>query len=447
MPVEYLTPGVYVEEIESGLKPIAGVGTSTAGIIGEVADNVTMPPQPGKVRKEPAVDKEGKPVLKDGKPVLRAVDKDGKPVLDDNGTQLKDNNGNPLRPAFVPYTLAPALEPRLITSWEQFKNNFGDFQEGNKRLAHAVYGFFDNGGTRAWVSRVPLGAKNVDIYRQALDKFHGIDEIALLVIPGASVEVQTFMLSHCENVYLRDRFAILDGQPVTELTKSAIQGGLRDSSYGAIYYPWIQVFDPVTGARDYVPPSGHIAGLYAFVDSAYGVHKAPANETIRGALGVGVKPLNGEATEVLISKADQAGLNPHDINAIRKFDGNIKVWGAHTLLGEENSEWRYINVRRLFLFIEKSIDHGTQWVVFQPNDQQLWGKITREISDFLRRVWRSGALFGATESEAFFVKCDASNNPPEVRAAGQCIIDIGVAPVKPAEFVIFRITQWEPKAG
>jgi hypothetical protein len=178
------------------------------------------------------------------------------------------------------------------------------------------------------------------------------------------------------------------------------------------------------------------------VDAERGVHKAPANEVIRGALGVGVRDAGGAETEVLVSKAEQAGLNPDGVNVIRKFQGDIQIWGARTLATRVNSEWRYINVRRLFLFLRKSIDHGTQWVVFEPNDLALWGKITRDVSDFLRRVWRSGALFGATENEAFFVKCDETNNPREVRDAGQVIIDIGVAPVKPAEFVIFRISQW-----
>jgi phage tail sheath protein FI len=410
MPVEYLTPGVYVEEVDSGLKPIAGVGTNTAGIIGEAADNVTMPPQPGKFQKDAA-----------GNP---AKGPDGKLVP-------------------LPYTVAPAGIPQLVTSWEQFKNKFGDFQPGNSRLAHAVYGFLNNGGTRAWIARVPPGA-DPKAYQGVLDEFHGIDEIALVVVPGASRDVQDMVLNHCEDEYLQDRFAILDGQPVTDLTKEAIQGGLRDSDhgYGAIYYPWIEVYDPVTNAHEYVPPSGHIAGIYARVDEERGVHKAPANELIRGALGVGVNPVNGPATPMVLSKADQAGLNPHGINVLRKFDGDIRVWGARTLATDVNAEWRYINVRRLFLFVRKSIDHGTQWVVFEPNAPPLWGNIRRDVSDFLRRVWRSGALFGATESDAFYVKCDETNNPPEVRDAGQVIIEIGIAVVKPAEFVIFRISQW-----
>jgi phage tail sheath protein FI len=192
------------------------------------------------------------------------------------------------------------------------------------------------------------------------------------------------------------------------------------------------VFDPATNDNIVVPPAGHVAGVYARVDGLRGVHKAPANEVIRGALGV----------ETLVSKAGQAGLNPDDINVIRKFDGNITVFGAHTLAGREDAEWRYVNVRRLFLFLRESIDEGTQWVVFEPNDPSLWAKITRNVTAFLTNVWRAGALFGSTPQEAFYVKCDAETNPPEVRELGQVVTEIGVAVVKPAEFVIFRISQW-----
>src|SRR5262249_48954262 len=157
------------------------------------------------------------------------------------------------------------------------------------------------------------------------------------------------------------------------LTKAAIQGGVRDSSYGAIYFPWIEVFDPATTQNILVPPSGHLAGIYARVDTTRGVHKAPANEVIRGALGV----------QAPLSKEDQAGLNPEGINIIRQFNGNITVWGARTLASGQDPEWVYINVRRLFLFLRDSIQAGTQWVVFEPNDYSLWAKIIRNVTAFL----------------------------------------------------------------
>jgi phage tail sheath protein FI len=393
---QYLSPGVYVEEVPSGGAPIAGVGTSTAGFIGQTADQVNVP---------------------------------GEFAEDGSGEKLVDSLGDPIP---VKHDAPPQGEPQLITSWESFKRRFGDFHQdnNNKTLAHGVYGFFKNGGTRCWVSRVQDASKTKPV-TDALASFNAIDEIAIVAVPGAlDKAIQTAILDHCEKT--GDRFAILDGQRATTYTPAAIQGGVRGSNYGALYFPWIQVFDPVTGGNDYVAPSGHLAGVYARVDTERGVHKAPANAVIRGALGV----------ENRLSKADQDGLNPDGINVIRAFNGNITVWGARTLGGDDNGEWKYISVRRLFLFLRESIDEGTQWVVFEPNTPDLWAKITRNITAFLTNVWRSGALFGNTAQEAFYVKCDAELNPPEVRDLGRVVTEIGVAVAKPAEFVIFRISQW-----
>ena len=393
---QYLAPGVYVEEVESGAKPIAGVGTSTAGFVGIVADGVTMPLLPGRTGKK-----------------------------SDGSTEPNDF-----------YKVAAAGIAKLVTSWEEFRTAFGDIQADNSILAHAVYGFLNNGGTRCWVVRVVKGSDDgatTTALTKALEQFKAIDEIALVAVPGSTSDaVQKAVIDHCESEFLQDRFAILDGRPTDTLTKAAIQGATPDSSYGAIYFPWIEVFDPATNGPLVVPPSGHIAGVYARVDSTRGVHKAPANEVIRGALDV----------EVRVSKEQQAGLNPDDINVIRRFDGNITIWGARTLAGKEDAEWKYINIRRLFLFLRESVDEGTQWVVFEPNDTSLWAKITRNVTAFLTGVWRDGALFGATPQEAFFVKCDADTNPPDVRDQGQVVTEVGVAVVKPAEFVIFRISQF-----
>jgi phage tail sheath protein FI len=394
---QYLSPGVYVEEIEGGAKPIAGVGTSTAGFIGEVADSVDMPPQPGKF----------------------VLDSLGEPVLDSLG-----------EPTPIYFDLAPAAEPQLVTSWEQFKNTFGDYQSGNQTLAHGVYGFFNNGGTRCWITRL-TDATDTTAVTNALQQFEAIDEIAIAAVPAAlDANIQSAVLDHCEN--MGDRFAILDGQRVSTFTPDNIQGSVRDSNYAALYFPWISVYDPVSKGNILVAPSGHMAGIYSRVDNERGVHKAPANVVIRGAVGV----------ESRLSKSDHDGLNPQGINVIRAFDSNITVWGARTLGGDANTEWKYINVRRLFLFLRESIDEGTQWVVFEPNTSNLWSKITRNVTAFLTNVWRAGALFGSTPQEAFFVKCDAETNPPEVRDLGQVVTEIGVAVVKPAEFVIFRISQW-----
>jgi phage tail sheath protein FI len=199
----------------------------------------------------------------------------------------------------------------------------------------------------------------------------------------------------------------------------------------ALYYPWIEVMDPLTRRPITIPPSGHIAGVWARVDEQRGVHKAPANEVLMGA--------NGLAFQV--THAEQGSLNMNGINCIRAFPGRgIRIWGARTL--SSDPEWRYINVRRLFNFVSESIMTGTQWSVFEPNDPFLWTSLTISVSNFLRGVWRRGALFGSTPSEAFYVKCDAETNPPEVIEAGQVVCEIGIAPVKPAEFVIFRLSQF-----
>jgi hypothetical protein len=186
-----------------------------------------------------------------------------------------------------------------------------------------------------------------------------------------------------------------------------------------------------------VPPSGHVAGVWARTDAVRGVWKAPANEVVRGVARL--------ATE--ITTGEQSLLNPEQVNCIRAFGANgIRIWGARTLARQDQS-WRYINVRRLFIFIEESIRRGTQWVVFEPNDADLWARVRRTVSAFLHGLWMQGALVGQTPSQAFFILCDESNNPPGSVDEGKLVVDIGVAPVKPAEFVIFRISQWQGGAA
>jgi phage tail sheath protein FI len=199
-----------------------------------------------------------------------------------------------------------------------------------------------------------------------------------------------------------------------------------------VYFPWIQVFDPISDGLKFMPPSGYVAGVYARVDNQRGVHKAPANEPILGAMGLKQE----------ISKIKQEPLNQMGINCIRNLNGNIRIWGARTLgAGKDNPDFKYINIRRQFNYIRESIDEGTQWTVFEPNTPELWARIRRNISAFLTNEWRKGALFGTTPQEAFFVKCDAETNPIDVRKLGQVITEIGVSVIEPAEFVIFRITQ------
>lgn len=256
-------------------------------------------------------------------------------------------------------------------------------------------------------------------------------ERGMIDIEGVQA-VQTAMMNHCE--LMGDRVAILDAPPAmnAQQVREWRQGKAGyDSKYSSLYWPWIKVFDPTSGKNIPVPPSGHMAGVWSRNDNERGVHKAPANEVVRGAVGL----------DLNITKGEHDLLNPIGVNCIRAFPGRgIRVWGARTLSSEP--EWRYLNVRRLFNFIEESIFEGTQWVVFEPNDQNLWARVSRTINAFLFNVWRSGALFGESSDQAYYVKCDEETNPPEVRDAGQLIVEIGIAPVKPAEFVVFRIAQF-----
>jgi hypothetical protein len=280
--------------------------------------------------------------------------------------------------------------------------------------------------------------------RTGIAGLEAIDEVTLVACPdivaayqwGAINEddvkaVQTAMLNHCE--MMKDRFAVLDspmGLNVQEMIAWRKEKMNFDSKYGALYYPWIKVDGRL------VPPSGHIAGVYARVDGERGIHKAPANETIRGVIGL----------ERRISRNEQDFLNPIAVNCIRSFPNQgIRIWGARTL--SSDAQWRYINVRRLFCNVEESILQNTNWIVFEPNDVFLWNAIKRDIGAYLTLVWRSGGLFGATPQEAFYVKCDEETNPKELRDLGYCVIEVGLAPVKPAEFVVFRVSQKEDTVG
>jgi uncharacterized protein len=281
--------------------------------------------------------------------------------------------------------------------------------------------------------------------RKGLEGLEVLDDVTMVTIPDLMTRmpgeklnldmvkaVQGMMIAHCER--MGDRVAVLDAPPdltPQEVKKWRMEVTGFDSSYAALYYPWIKVMDTATDTIIAVPPCGHIAGIWARNDNTRGVHKAPANEVVLGAVGLAYQTTKGE----------QDTLNPIGVNCVRNFPGRgIRVWGARTL--SSDPAWRYINVRRLFNYVEKSIEGGTQWVVFEPNNRKLWARVSRDVSAFLRMVWRDGALFGSTPAEAFYVKCDDELNPPESRDLGRLIIEIGMAPVKPAEFVIFRISQW-----
>jgi phage tail sheath protein FI len=381
----YYTPGVYVEEIPSGARPIQAVGTSTAAFLGAAPD-----PESAKG------------------------------------------------------------EPTAINNWSQFVRTFAPKGGPGTPLTHAVFGFYQNGGGRCYVVNT---GKDLSVAK-AVEALEREEEVKIVAAPGA-VDPASYeaLLSHCEK--MKDRVAILDGpetvRNVEQLTRVAASGGkgaapadpaaksagLRprktDGGYGAFYFPWISVRDALSPRGELVsaPPSGHLAGIYARTDATRGVHKAPANEPLRGALDV----------TYAVTQEEQGVLNPNGVNCIRFFASEgIRVWGARTL-ADAASEWRYLNVRRLFNMIEESIARSTRWVVFEPNDASLWKAIVRDVGAFLTLLWRQGALMGGTPEEAFFVQCDEETNPPEVIDAGQVVTVIGVAPVKPAEFVIFRIGQ------
>jgi phage tail sheath protein FI len=497
----YLSPGVYVEEVPASTRPIAGVGTAIAGFVGFAA-------------------------------------------------------------------AGPLNQPVHVTNWTQFTETFGDMVE-NYALGKAVYSFFNNGGGRAYIVRIPTdlrpsaapmaelpskadkkisavnvmaidakatgikvdvqGAGEVDgdpqytititadggasesytgglgsgpanvinqvnvrskvvrlqpnaiaealvasglqdgtvalaggeaaaagtvdsgavigdaAKRTGFTAFETLEEITMVAAPDvvtaharglidldAVKAIQTGILTHCE--LMGNRMAILDtpgGLTAQEASDWRMKTAGFDSKFGVMYWPWIQMFDPTTGKNASFPPSGHIAGLWSRNDDTRGVFKAPANEVVLGAVGVDYAP----------TRPEMDMLNPQGVNSIKSFPGRgIRVWGARTL--SSDAEWRYVNVRRYFNYLEESILQGTQWAVFEPNDENLWGRIRRTISSFLVMEWRSGALFGATPQEAFFVKCDGENNTAESIDLGMVIVEVGVAPVKPAEFVIFRLSQF-----
>ena len=510
MSPEYLSPGVYVEEVDKGTKPIEAVGTAVAAFVGFAEDG----------------------------PV-------GRPILITNWTQFNDTFGSfikggylanavygyflngggrcfvtrlpggeeqPKAMAALPSRAQPAIESLTVLALEpgtagaeisiditkpagdgvtedQFNITIkrGETEEVFENLTfnkgRGVKNVVDTVNKQSKLVRVAEKestlsaaekAVNFGAYKLAIAKSTALAKVSSEVIVGSAAErtgvmglevadevtmicapdlwalyqagnltmdgvkaVQLAMIAHCEN--MKDRFAIIDcppGMNPQQVKDWRVKDAGYDTKYGALYYPWIRVADPFGGDPIVVPPSGYMAGVYARSDTERGVHKAPANEVIRGAMGV----------EMQITKGEQDILNPAGVNCIRAFPGRgIRVWGARTL--SSDGSWRYVNTRRLFNFVEESIQLGTQWVVFEPNDEMLWARIRRDINAFLTTVWRSGALFGATAAEAFFVKCDAENNTAATRDLGQVFIDIGIAPTKPAEFVVFRISQFTAGAA
>jgi Bacteriophage tail sheath protein len=491
----YLSPGVYVEEVEAGSRPIEGVGTAVAAFVGLAARGPANAPTlvtnwnqftstfgefiessylahavygyflngggacyvvrvgadgvvPTATAELPSATDKGKPAFRvaalEAGPEGNDISVDVQAGGDEGAFKLVVKRGGKEVESFDNLTSAKGKQNVATVVKAQSKTI--TIEEVGALAAPATGTVSLAGGSAAVPSRVtPDDYVGNSADRTGFAGLEAVDEVTMLSVPDLMAvyeqgmidleglqAVHLAMIAHCE--LMGDRVAILDSPPglnAQQIKEWRVDKAGYDSKYATLYWPWIKVFDPLSGQAKFVPPSGHMAGIWARNDDTRGVHKAPANEVVRGAITLALN----------LTKAEHDQLNPNGINCIRAFPGRgIRVWGARTISSDPS--WRYLNVRRLFNYIEESIFEGTQWVVFEPNDQRLWGRVKRTINAFLLRVWRDGALFGATPDQAFFVKCDEENNPPEVRDAGQLIIDIGIAPVKPAEFVVFRIAQF-----
>lgn len=514
MPV-YLTPGVYVEEIERGPRPIEGVPTNTAAFLGETergplrprlltsyndylrwfgsvfAPDKYMPHAVAGFFANGGRRLYGCRIVGDGATTAFKVFGDftisavgpgawGRNVwVQIAPSTTTDANKNPigfkLQIAYWSQPPANVFDPftpenRKMLPWPQSIEEYDDLTVDpvssnyfDKRLkdtttnqsvsalisvqanvanpampAPAAGSLLDQNGAD---DAAALGADDyIGKKNNARQELQGLEqlqldafrEVALVYAPyphdnqnAIAVEIVT----HCE--LMRFCFAAIDCAPNNEPADLDPRADIpADTSYAGFYAPWIVISDPLSGARVDVPPGGHMFGIYARTDDQRGVFKAPANEVVNGALDVRFN----------INANTQGVMNPRGVNAIRKFpDRGIRVWGARTL--SSNGLWKYVSVRRLFIFLEHSIYNGTQWVVFEPNDDRLWARVKDTIRLFLRSQWRQGALFGRTEDEAFFITCDRTTMSQDDILNGRLICEIGIAPVRPAEFVIFRVFQ------
>ncbi|SDD75192.1 phage tail sheath family protein [Actinokineospora iranica] len=490
----YLSPGVYVEEVQSGARPIEGVGTAVAAFVGFAEQGPFHEPtlvtnwnqftqhfggfsedaylphavygyfangggSAYIVRVGSATQETGQAAVPatlgglrisakpstGGEIAVEIADADGENPPEDRFKLLVRQDGKVVETFDVStkknlknYVVTQVAErSRLIEVTEQSGTALARPDRQSVTLPAGRSGAPAKLDAQEYVGDIEA--------RTGFGGLEAVDEITMLAVPDLMSAyqrgmiglegvkaVQLAMISHCEQ--MADRVAVLDAPPGLSAQKVRawrMDEAGYDSRYAALYYPWIKVFDPATGRNTLVPPSGHVAGVWARSDAERGVHKAPANEVIRGAIDL----------ETGLSKGEQDLLNPVGVNCVRAFPGRgIRIWGARTL--SSDPAWRYLNVRRLFNYLEESILLGTQWVVFEPNDDRLWASIRRNITAFLTEQWRQGALFGRTAEEAFYVKCDRDTNPQESIDLGQVMCEIGVAPVKPAEFVVFRLSQY-----
>lgn len=508
---EYLSPGVYIEEAETGIRPIEGVSTSTAGFLGLTERGPTTPRFVTGFEQFQRIyggfiDEAFLPYAVDGFfrnggqrcYIGRVVKKDAKEaeISVGNATFTVKGPGDWGKHVGIRVedgSLDKNLFKLIIAYWNQtdFPTNITDEKQLRNALSLAATNgrleIFDNLSVDPTSSNYYLpkitgasdlikevknlstrptsnpnngepwfavttaednlegstlekeqflgGLDAITKKRTGLAAFKEIEEISIISVPDLyqlknndkEKEVINAVIEQCEE--LKYRFAVLDGVQTVPDPQTDLKRNLN-SKYAAIYSPWIRVFDPLTNTLKSIPPSGHIAGIYARSDQQRGVHKAPANEIVRGAMEL----------EFNFTKGEQDILNPYGVNLIRSFPGRgLLLWGARTTATD--TLWKYINVRRLLIYLEESIDKGTQWVVFEPNNERLWARVKSTLSAFLTRVWRDGALMGTKPEEAFFVKIDRTTMTQDDIDNGRLIIHVGVAPVKPAEFVIIRFAQ------
>lgn len=329
--------------------------------------------------------------------------------------------------AFIGIAASGPFTPTLISSFTEYERAFGR-PNGGGFLGYAVQGFFDNGGAQCYVVRIEETAEPSESL-QALESL----DVSIVCSPDAnSVSgMAAALVAHCEK--MRYRFAVLDA-PQTPAPTDGPPDALR-SSYAAYYYPWLLVAESAEHGEIAVPPGGAVAGIYARTDREQGVWHAPANKEV-----VGIEGLDQVLTEQQSEVLNAAG-----VNVFRVFPGiGYRIWGART--SSPDPEWKYVNLRRYLSYVEYSIENGIQWVVFEPNGEQLWGAVRHSVSDFLSNQWKSGALQGSRQADAFFIRCDLSTMTQSDIDNGRLIAEIGIAPLRPAEFVIFRIGQWTADA-
>jgi len=502
----YLSPGVYVEEVDSGARPLEGVGTAVAAFVG-LAESGPLN-QPTLVSNWSAFadtfggflngaylaqsvygyfmngggncyvvrigqddtgngSKNAKETATGPQALLgriRVIALDAGSVPGDISVEVAEAGGDD--PADDMFKLIVKQRGEQVEEFDRVtlgrgKTNVATVvnqQSKMIRIEEVARAALDKPALGETALAEPPAAPALPVPRLRTDDYVGdvaertgfggleaVEEITMLCVPDlmsayqqGAIDLETVqavqqaMIAHCE--LMGDRMAILDSPPglnAQQVKEWLVDKARYDSAFATLYYPWIKAADPATGQLGFLPPSGHVAGIWGRNDDTRGVHKAPANEVIRGAVSL----------EVQITKNEHDLLNPVGVNCLRSFPGRgNRVWGARTL--SSDPAWRYLNVRRLFNYLEESILTGTNWVVFEPNDEALWARIRRTIAAFLVNEWRNGALFGQTPDEAFYVKCDAETNPSEGIDAGQVVCEIGVAPVKPAEFVIFRLSQY-----